>query len=323
MEMKGIKKSMGSAYFQILIILFLLFLYILTKLPLFGLAAALFLIAMVILEFYEGIMKNGWKSELVETGKTIAIAIVLWIALTFVLSTSSPISAVVSCSMVPDLSRGDMIIVKGENSYASNAINATEADALALFSNPTVYFGNRSMKVDGSIYNYCYSSGDREICSMFFKNPELFVEKRGSFTFTYSQCIREDAATSSIVDTEPCITDVSYNSKSIDVQHDRTSNVIIYNPNPSDLFGKYGDIVHRNVIQVKTESNTYYLTKGDNNNVFDIQFYSEQYSMGNTPFLKDQIKGKVISKIPYLGYYKLFISFYLNEDKICGTKLIK
>jgi hypothetical protein len=323
MDAKGILSSLNSIYVQLFIILFLLFLYVITKLPLFGLIAALVLFLMVILEFYEGIRKNGWKKEAIETLKTIAIAVILWIALTLVLSTSSPISAVVSCSMVPDIARGDMILVKGESSYSSNMINATESDISALFSNPTVFFNNRTIAVNGSIYNHCYSSNDKETCNLFFSNPEIFIEKRGNFTFRYSQCIRADAGTNDILLTEPCITEVSYNNVSIDVQHDRSSDIIIYNPKPSDLFGRYGDIVHRDVIKIITENSTYLLTKGDNNNVFDIQFYSDSLGLGNSPVLKDQVKGKIIARIPYLGYYKLFISFYLDEDRICGTKLVK
>jgi len=321
MDRKEIYRHLNNLYVQISIILLLLFLYVLTKHPLFGLLAAVVLVSMALLEFYEGVRKNGWRHEAVETLKTIAIAVLLWIALTIALSTSSPISAVVSCSMVPSLARGDMIVIKGEEGYSSNVIVAAEGDVAALSRNPVVHFGNMAMEVNGSMYNHCHSVADREVCAEFFGNPASFSETRGEFTFSYAQCMRSDLAGSSLVALEPCISSISYRGKTVDVRHDRSSDIIIYNPKPSDLFGLYGDIVHRAVVQVRTENGTYFLAKGDNNNVFDIQFHSDAEGRGNSPVLKDQIRGKVISRIPYLGYYKLFISFYLNEDRICGTKL--
>jgi hypothetical protein len=313
-----------DSYFQVGAAIALLLLYIITKSPLFGLLTALAIVAMVLLELSEGIRKNGWKSELWDLSITVIVALVAWFALQAVLSTSTPISAVVSCSMVPELNRGDMIIVKGESSYSGNGIAASPADAQALFRNPTAYFGNKTMEVNGSVYSYCQNAGDNETCALFRNNPELFSERRGEFVFSYGRCYRAGTSNSDVLSAEPCIVSVSYKNQTVNVQGDRSGDTIIYAPKRTDIFSLYGDIVHRSVVKVIAGNVTYLLTKGDNNNVFDIQFYSNAISgMFNTPVSPDQVKGRVLFRIPYLGYYKLFLSFYYQEDSVCGTKLIK
>jgi signal peptidase I len=312
-----------NSYFQVGVAAFLLLLYLLTKSAVFGFLTAVAIVLMVLVELSEGVKKNGWRAELKDIAITVAVALVAWFALQFALSTPTPISAVVSCSMVPDLSRGDMIIVKGEQSYAGNQISASYVDAKALFGNPTAYFGNRTMEVNGSVYSHCMNADGNETCELFRSSPALFSERRGNFIFNYGRCYRASTSSSDVLSAEPCIVSVSYKNQTVNVQADRSSDTIIYAPKRTDLFSLYGDIVHRAVVKVDAGNETYILTKGDNNNVFDIQFYINSIGMHNTPVSPDQVKGKIVLRIPYLGYYKLFISMYLEEDSICGTKLVK
>ena len=177
-----------NSYFQVGVAVALLFLYIITKSPFFGLLTAVAIVLMVLLELYEGIRKNGWKSELWDIAVTVAVALAAWFALQFFLSTSTPISAVVSCSMVPELNRGDMIIVKGEGNYSGNEIIADQADAQALFRNPTVAFNDKTMEVNGSMFSYCQNVNDTSTCSLFYSDPGIFYERRGPFVFSYGKC---------------------------------------------------------------------------------------------------------------------------------------
>jgi signal peptidase I len=320
---ENLKLLLQNSYVQAGVAIALLLFYVMTKSAVFGLLTIVAIVGMVLLELSEGVKKNGWKAELWDIGITVAAALVAWFALQFVLSTSTPISAVVSCSMVPDLSRGDMIIVKGGGNYSGNGIFASDADAQALFGNPIVNFNGSAMEVNGSMFSYCQNADDNATCRLFYQSPELFSESRGLFNFTYSKCYRVGTSDKSIIFQEPCITSVSYKNQSVDVQADRSSDTIVYAPKKTDLFSLYGDIVHRAVVKVVTENGTYMLTKGDNNNVFDIQFYLDEIGMRNTPVNPEQVKGKILFRIPYLGYYKLFLSFYLEEESVCGTKLIR
>ncbi len=313
-----------NSYFQLGVAVALLLLYLITKSPFFGLLTALAIVAMVLLELSEGIRNNGWKSELWDIAVTVIAALVAWFALQAVLSTPTPISAVVSCSMVPELNRGDMIIVKGETNYIGNEITASPADAQALFRNPIVAFSNKAMEVNGSMFSYCQNVNDTPTCSLFYNNPELFIERRGPFAFTYGRCYRASTSSSDVLFTEPCTVSVSYKNQTVSVQGDRSSDTVVYAPKQNDLFSLSGDIVHRSVVKVIAGNATYLLTKGDNNEIFDIQFYSNAIGgMFNTPTSPDQVRGRVLFRIPYLGYYKLFLVGYVTEDAICGTKLIK
>jgi signal peptidase I len=299
----------------------LLLLYVLTKQPIFGILTAIAIVALVIFEVYEGIKANGFRHELWETGITVGIAVLAWFALSFVLSTPTPISAVVSCSMVPELYRGDMILVQGGAAHSANLISVSPGDSQYLFSNPTVSFNGKSMTVNSSMYGYCYESGDVATCSLFNNNPSAFVEQRGPFTFTYGKCLRQSLSGNSIMVQEPCVMGLSYKNQSVDVQGDRSSDTVLYAPKPTDLFALSGDIVHRAVVEIKDGSSAYFLTKGDNNNVFDIQFHSLAYERFNTPVSPEQLKGKVLFHVPWLGYYKLFLVGFVTEDAVCGTKL--
>jgi len=313
-----------NSYFQVGVAVALLLLYVITKSPFFGLLTALAIVAMVLLELSEGIRNNGWKSELWDIAVTVIAALAAWFALQALLSTSTPISAVVSCSMVPELNRGDMIIVKGETNYAGNEITASQADAQALFRNPLVTFNEKTMEVNGSMFSYCQNVNDTQTCSLFYNNPEMFYERRGPFVFTYGKCYRVGTSDANILMQEPCVTSVSYGTQTVNVQSDRSSDTVVYAPKKNDLFSLYGDIVHRSVVKVIAGNVTYILTKGDNNNIFDIQFYSDAISgMYNTPTSPDQVRGRVLFRIPYIGYYKLFLVGYVTEDAVCGTKLIK
>ena len=89
-------------------------LYVFTKFFLFAFAALAAFLALVFID----IAPEKWdKKSLVHAGKEVAIAIgaalAIWVILCLVLQTSSPIDVVTSCSMVPVLERGDLIVVQG------------------------------------------------------------------------------------------------------------------------------------------------------------------------------------------------------------------
>lgn len=54
------------------------------------------------------------RNELWELITGLVFAYILWLLLCFLLNTSSPLSDVTSCSMLPNLELGDMVLLKGE-----------------------------------------------------------------------------------------------------------------------------------------------------------------------------------------------------------------
>ncbi len=282
---------------------------------------ALGILGAVVAETAVGVKEAGWKNELKEIAIAIAIALVVWYGAGFLLGTSSPINAIVSCSMLPHLQRGDMVVLQG-GSPAAPVLDISDAQAEALFSNPTVHYPNGTLVVNGSIYSYCTSLAyhAESICDGFKQTPQLYYETRGNFTFRYSNCQRTfDNDPKQYV--EPCVDSVIYNGTEYGTN--LKNDVIVYATKPGELYYYTtggGDIIHRDILTVKTPTRTIYLTKGDNNAIFDMQaFYYDSLvpqlqGTGNTPASQAQFKGKVIARIPYLGYPKLAITAIGNPS---------
>ena len=103
----------------------------------------------------------------------------------------------------------------------------------------------------------------------------------------------------------------------------KKNDVIVYSAYKGDLFSLVGDIIHRVFLKVRVNAlnKTVFLTKGDNNNIFDIQMYDEKLKMGNRPVDNSRVKGVYWFAVPYLGYFKLALSGYVQEDSLCSTVL--
>lgn len=308
---------------QVSILVITLILYVLTKNAVFGILVAFEFFAFVALEIYHGARSHGVRHEVVDTLKSFGIAILIWLAISFLLRTAVPVSAVVSCSMLPNLQRGDMTIIRG-TTVAELRVPEIEMgfDDFRKVYGPEAEvispYGNRT--VNGSIYSYClaYTFSD-PICKSFTTEPEKFVEQRGPLGFHYSMCERKRLGSSESVRT-PCVTSVSCNGK--EYRANISNDIVVYQPNNGDLFSYTGDIIHRVYLKISVENQGYVLTKGDNNNVFDIQFYDYGRALANTPVPEKNLKGANILAIPYVGYFKLFISGYVDEPVYCNTNLI-
>jgi hypothetical protein len=313
-----LKKNWG-----ILLVLGTLFLYIILKGLLAGAAwldmaagAVIFfeIITLVYLEVKEGVGKHGWKHEIVDTFIAIAIALLIWYGAQFALGTNSPISSVVSCSMLNELQRGDFVIVQGGDITATQ-VKLTAAEFNSTTRGPFVVSGaglNATLPVP--LYSYCMCNQHQEICTAFFSSPEDFVEVAGPATYHYGWCAKNYGDKLSAK--TRCLDYVDLKGKELHLDN-KANNVIVYGPRPTDLYASVGDIVHRSVAKLDVDGKTYYLTGGDNNPVLDSQVY-DCHGVGNVPPATENVKGKVISKIPYLGYLKLFISGYWGQDEQCS-----
>ncbi len=301
-------------YVQLTILVLTLAAYLATKNIFFGLLVAAEILFLVAAEMKQGIREHGWKNELKDTFIALLVAVAAWYLASFLLNTSSPISAVVSCSMLPNLQRGDFVIVQGAG-VSAYEIAMSEKEVEALKQDSIVEYDNRIYRFKGSIYSYCVFVND-QLCGNFSREPEMFIEKKGNLSFQYSQC---QIDTASGTRSTPCISGVYYEGKFY--KPSKTNDIIVYTPAKSELYSLSGDIVHRSYFKIKTESGIYYLSKGDNNPVFDIQIFDYARGMGNDPITPDKLKGKVIFKVPLLGYFKLFISGFFSEPDQCKTQL--
>lgn len=308
---------------QISILVITLILYLLTKNAVFGVLVAIEFVAFVAIEVVHGVRDHGVKHEALDTLKSLAIAVLIWLSISVILRTTVPVSAVVSCSMLPNLQRGDLTIIHGSTAAELRApeIEMGAGDFSAI-RNPetTVLSPYGNFTINGSMFSYCqrYMLVD-QACKLFADGPENFREQKGPLIFSYSKCERKTLGSNSKEQT-PCITSVSYSGK--EYRANLSNDIIVYQPGNGDLFSYTGDIIHRVLLKIKAGNQTYVLTKGDNNNVFDIQFYDYERKLANTPVQEKNIKGAHMFAIPYVGYFKLFISGFVEEPVYCNSNLI-
>lgn len=300
------------------IIALTLVLYILTKSSIFGVLVMLEIIGIVALEIRHGVRKHGWNSELKEIVISLAVILVIWLAAMFVMKTPVPLNAVVSCSMLPNIERGDLVIVQGTEPLAYE-VQLTPEEFAQLNSTVTVHTpAGSNITLKGSLYTYCAQYPADPTCRSFLSSPSSFYETRGPFAFHYDICMRKSRGRDYSIST-PCLSYVEV--KGTPYRPDFSHDTIVYGPAQGDLYSLAGDIIHRLYFKVKVGDSTYYLTKGDNNPVMDIQEYSYSREMGNSPPGNSQYKGKVIGRIPYIGYLKLFISGFFSETTNCDSTL--
>ncbi len=297
------------------VVFFVLFLlYILTKCPYFGLLAGLLILGYFIYDISQSVKKKGIRSEIKEMVTAIILALAIWFTLCLVLKTSSPINAVVSCSMLPNLQRGDMVILKGDVIKVPT-ISMKENELSKIDSKAVIRYGNITFMVNGSLYYYCMCHPQSSICYVFRKQPGLFEEFHGPLLFKYTTCTKRSIDTGSTF-TTICLDYIQYNGTKY--RMNASNDIIVYQPKPTDLFARVGDIIHRAYIGIKTENGMYYITKGDNNPVTDLQM-SDCYGTGNSLVRESQVKGRVLFRLPIVGYIKLILSGMVSEPAGCDS----
>lgn len=274
----------------------------------------------VTIEVKEGTKNNGLKHEAIDTLIALGVALILWYGSGFILNTNSPISAVVSCSMLPNLDRGDFVIVQGTNEIKAHTIDLSQSELESLTQNPSINYLGKNITIQGSIFAFCALDksigANSEVCSVFQKNPQEIIENKGVFQYRYEKCpitINKNEYT------QPCLKSVTYRGN--EYLTNFSNDIIVYSPKANEPYSAFGDIVHRAMFKINSEGKTYYLTRGDNNPILDLQTYDYSKGTFNSPIESQQNKGKVILRIPYLGYFKLVVSGFFNEPEQCRTQL--
>jgi hypothetical protein len=154
------------------------------------------------------------------------------------------------------------------------------------------------------------------MCDAFTSEPERFSESRGPFTFNYAKCGR---VSGDVILITPCVESVDFRGEKYfaNLSHD----TMVYGPREGNIYYYTGDIIHRVFFKIDSGGETYYLTKGDNNPIFDVQVYDYSLMMGNDAPSSSDYKGKILFRLPILGYPKLFISGFFSETAHCDSTL--
>lgn len=259
-------KALASAALVALCVLGFYF----TRSPLFSILGFFAILLLVFVDLFAPSQEGGkpgkarpveWKNSLLELGQALALALVAWFALQFVLQTNAPLDVVTSCSMLPVLERGDLILVRG------GQVNAP----LANFSG-----GLESLK------------------------GELLAPKSACIVFAQGKRV-----------STTCTKELLYKSVSFPTYPPNPANdVVVFEPRPRE----YGLIVHRAVARFSNGTHEFLFTKGDNNQLVD------QESRFLEPVAAEDVKGRVLFRVPLVGFLKLFL--FLQFDEPAGCKQV-
>ncbi len=283
---------------------------------LFGALTFIMIVVLIGLELVISSKEEGKLRNAIEIIAAIVIVVAIWFALRLILNTSYPIDAVPSCSMLPVLQRGDMIVLQGVNpsnikapivkvtgsemQKMLNNINQESLECIAYQLNGNKINLSQEVFPGYSVGLASVNSGD--LVSNSSQSGNLVKYICGIANVTYSNGAKvKEAYTKAIV-----IGNTTING-------DLNNSIIVYKTLPQDLFYQEGDtyIVHRVYAIINASGTYYYLTKGDNNPGLDMQYQNYPASQNNT-------EGKVIGVIPYIGYLKLILSGELSQPAGCN-----
>ncbi len=221
----------------------------------------------------------------------IIFIVMLWIGLSMLFSAVPPIHYVTSCSMYPEYSRADVLLVLPIPPSAP----IEEYDGLLSTSQPwVVSYGNETVSLNASISTYCNNSAE-QMCRNFYSNATGFSETNGPVTYEYANCNknRNDART------EPCVSLARVGNANFATT--QKPQAIIYS---GRVFSGATSVavIHRAFFGVRDASgNVYFFTKGDANTLFDSQS-KDFFSLNSAAAANaSSVRGVVVAKIPLAG----------------------
>ncbi|HUC38633.1 MAG TPA: hypothetical protein VL944_00700 [Candidatus Acidoferrum sp.] len=288
----------------------------------FGVSAFVLIIALIGLEVMNGSRESGKLRNALEIVVAVVAVLIFWFALRALLHTNYPIDAVPSCSMLPVLQRGDLIVLHGANSSRIEApqVQVTPNQMQSMLNN----IGSESLECVA----YQVNGRTANISQIMLPGYTLGLFK--SEANGGGELVQNSSQDSNLVRYTCGVTDVKYSNGTVEqeaytksitignttITGDRNNSIIVYQTIPMDYFYQLGDsyIVHRVYAIINASGTYYYLTKGDNNPGLDMQY-------NNYPINETYVEGKVIGTIPLLGYLKLILSGTLSQPAGCNSTL--
>ncbi len=325
--------------FYALIIIFII-LYIFFQNPLFGFLGFATIVLTLFFEFKSSIKEEGTKKTITDVIIAVIVVLVLfWILPTIFLQSSSPINVVASCSMLPSIQRGDIAVVHGISNMSQflsqnhiPIVNISKTQLSILMSNLSKEFveplpytpGNPSSILFTGYYpnNSNYKIGFYSISCI---NDYL---QKGVYSKLSSCLLNSSDQSKNIIGYSYSIANLSYENHIFKIPYvsaitinnktivENYSNpVVVYKTIPGDSFTD-SQIIHRLFAAIRVNNTYYLLTKGDNNQVLDIEDM-------NYPPNQSDIVGYMVFDIPYLGYPSLIIKGQFGEVPGCNQTIIR
>ncbi len=286
-----------------------------------GIALFIVIVVLILVEVMNGFKEEGLGRNLLEIALAVIIVVVFWFGLKALLQTNYPLDVVPSCSMLPSLKRGDLVVLQGISS-----VKALKAPIISISNSSYREFQSNMQNEFLSCVAY-NQTGNRATISQIVKPGYIvgFYKNEGA---AGGQIVPESSQHGNLVQftcgergityqngstaQEAYTTSVTINGTTI--YNDTNNTVVVYATVPDDYFYQLGDsyVVHRAYAVINVSGSYFVLTKGDNNPGLDLQY-------ANYPIGLQYIEGRVLAAIPYLGYLKLVLSSSFVEPAGCNS----
>lgn len=304
--MKDILKELNNRKIFYIITFLMFFLYFLFRIDFVAILGAMFFIIGVLSESLVNAKEKGVKNEVQEIVIAIAIALILWYGAIFLLNTDMPFNAVVSCSMLDSLYRGDVVVLYGVQPNVDE-VNITLSEYERIIERNEHNF----------VCGICVDDyGIQTPCSI---NPITMERDYGEvihYNCGYCKEVKNNEESNVV-----CTYGVTIKNTYFDATK-KEGDIVVYRPKETDIFSLVGDIIHRGVVRINVENNSsYYLIKGDNNPQFDTQIYDLRGKITNSLVEESQVMGKSIFSLPFLGYVKLVASGQIANPPGCDVRI--
>ncbi len=302
--------------------------YVLTSNSLAGMLSAFFLVVIIVATLRYSIREEGIKKTVKEVIEAVVAVAAVWLILIVALQTTSPVQAVVSCSMLPNLQLGEMLLVHGISNLgyfaAQEKVPIVNVNSSAF--NAMLAGMNENLLNDEFLQYYPYVPGnksailntsgivtDSQVYDVGLYNTKCVDQYiyYHDYSRLYSCYVPVQDQRSNLIRYNYSIGNATISGRQYKIVYtsgitignttiiENYSNpIILYETVPQDYFQSNITIVHRLVAVINVSGSYYALTKGDNNPALDIEF-------GNYPAAGKNVESYVIAKVPYLGYLKL------------------
>lgn len=319
------------------IVLALIVLYVFYNNIIIGALAFLAIIITVLYEFKSSIKSEGFRKTVIDLAVALVLVVlIIWVLPSFVLQSSSPTDVVASCSMLPALGRGDLVLVHGISNFTSFVqqehipvvnvstaqFNRTIGNITNEFLEPYAYTDNNTSHlvlnpyINSSIGSYKVALYGVNCVAFYFNHSDYLLFPRclvnstnqGSNLVTYSSGIA-NVTVNGAMDTIPVTSQIGI--AGVPIVENYSNPVIVYRTIPADSFYAEAEIIHRVYAAMRVGNTYYFLTKGDNNPVLDMQ--AENY-----PVSQADVVGYLYASVPYLGYPSLIIKGQLAPVQQCS-----
>ncbi len=327
------RKESNLSWLLYLLLIALILIYALYGNVVVGGVAVILIVIILVFEIRTSISTEGTKKSLIDIGVAVGAAIALWIVLSVVLQTPAPVDAVSSCSMLPVLHRGDLVVLHGLGNVSAfvaqnhvpvinvsrHAFDLMQGNMSNEFLAYFAYVTNASRIAFAIANNTAYNVSlyNTQCASQYsyLGEPYKIAECMVSEQQQAQNLIRYSYALGS-VNIGGQVYKAVYTSQisvgNVTLSENYSNPIIVYSASSRDTFS--GDIIHRLYAVLNVSGEYYFLTKGDNNQALDIEF-------GNYPVNSSSAIGYVIADIPIIGYVKLLLSGQIATPAGCNQTL--